>query len=209
MSGASSANCPRKGTWTGLHLDPKNTSHWIWSDGQHLTYRKWSAKAKKSRYQDDKNCTELRPAKSVFWYKNLCSQNNCYVCEKGKLVRGGFTVVVLQEWTSTMFSFPYPNISPQPPPPQEKVIRDACLHFQNYPLKGANQTMNSNWPLKYDTSSYPTKWQWNAITPLSRESDSIRVSITYSWVVLHAWKVTLDKLYTSMLSNLLIYRGEF
>ena len=84
-SHSSSLNCLSEGAWIGLHRNPRNTSRWIWLDelDKEPIYTKWH---RKETINDrlDKNCTEIQPTKSIYWFGRECSAQGCYICIKGK-----------------------------------------------------------------------------------------------------------------------------
>ena len=81
----SSLNCLSEGAWIGLHRNPRNTSRWIWLDelDKEPIYTKWH---REETINDrlDKNCTEIQPTKSIYWFGRECSAQGCYICIKGK-----------------------------------------------------------------------------------------------------------------------------
>lgn len=81
----SSARCLTDGTWLGLRRNPNNLSQWVWLDDFDVEpkYTKWHRKEPMND-RLDKNCTEIHPSKSIYWYGRECSARGCYICVKGK-----------------------------------------------------------------------------------------------------------------------------
>ena len=85
VSHYSSLSCLTEGTWIGLRRHPKNISQWVWLDDLEtsLNYSKWHRKEPMND-RLDKNCTEIHPTKSIYWYGRECTAQGCYICVKGK-----------------------------------------------------------------------------------------------------------------------------
>lgn len=81
----SSLSCLSEGAWIGLHRNPRNTSRWVWLDelDAEPVYTKWHRKEPMND-RLDKNCTEIHPTKSIYWFGRECSAQGCYICVKGK-----------------------------------------------------------------------------------------------------------------------------
>ncbi|XP_058964490.1 uncharacterized protein [Pocillopora verrucosa] len=79
----SSSRCLTEGTWIGLRRNPKNLSQWVWRDDFNVKpqYTKWHRKEPMNE-RLDKNCTEIHPSKSIYWYGRECSARGCYICVK-------------------------------------------------------------------------------------------------------------------------------
>ena len=85
VSHYSSLSCLSEGAWLGLRRNPRNTSRWVWLDDLDAepTYTKWHRKEPMND-RLDKNCTEIHPSKSIYWYGRECFAQGCYICVKGK-----------------------------------------------------------------------------------------------------------------------------
>lgn len=81
----SSLSCLSEGAWIGLHRNPRNTSRWVWLDqlDEEPIYTKWHRKEPMNDSLD-KNCTEIHPTKSIYWFGRECSAKGCYTCIRGK-----------------------------------------------------------------------------------------------------------------------------
>lgn len=81
----SSLSCLSEGAWIGLHRNPRNTSRWVWLDelDEEPIYTKWHRKEPMND-RLDKNCTEMHPTKSLYWFGRECSAQGCYICIRGK-----------------------------------------------------------------------------------------------------------------------------
>ena len=101
----SSSRCLTEGTWIGLRRNPKNLSQWVWRDDFNVKpqYTKWHRKEPMNE-RLDKNCTEIHPSKSIYWYGRECSARGCYICVKGKL---WVIMVFLRFWTVNSFLVPW------------------------------------------------------------------------------------------------------
>ena len=101
----SSSRCLTEGTWIGLRRNPKNLSQWVWRDDFNVKpqYTKWHRKEPMNE-RLDKNCTEIHPSKSIYWYGRECSARGCYICVKGKL---WVIMVFLGFWTFNSFLVPW------------------------------------------------------------------------------------------------------
>ena len=81
----SSVSCFTERSWLGLRRNPRNASRWVWLDDldAELTYTKWHRKEPMND-RLDKNCTEIHPSKSIYWYARECSAQGCFICVVGK-----------------------------------------------------------------------------------------------------------------------------
>lgn len=91
VSHYSSLRCLTEGTWLGLHRHPKNSSRWVWLDDleSELKYTKWHRKEPMNDHLE-KNCTEIHPTKSIYWYGRECTALGCYICVRGEHIYGFF-----------------------------------------------------------------------------------------------------------------------
>ena len=85
VSHYSSLRCLSEGAWLGLRRHPKNVTRWIWLDEleTELKYTKWHRKEPMNN-RIDRNCTEIHPTKSIYWYGSPCHVQGCYICVRGE-----------------------------------------------------------------------------------------------------------------------------
>lgn len=85
VSHYSSLRCLSEGAWLGLRRHPKNVTRWIWLDDREteLKYTKWHRKEPMNN-RIDRNCTEIHPTKSIYWYGSPCHVQGCYICVRGE-----------------------------------------------------------------------------------------------------------------------------